>query len=204
MRRSILAVVALLAGSAAALPLRADDFTYMKSYYLRVGDPAPDFSIRDDLGKTWRLKDHVGKKVIVLVFYLGDFFPASNQRLGGYRDYQPALTSAGAEVVAISGDCAENHELFRKNNKLKFTLLCDTEALAAKEWGVYASSGGITKIRDAEGKAATYKRGATLANWTFVVGRDGKVIYKDTNTDPANDSRKVYEFLYRRAAAAGR
>jgi peroxiredoxin Q/BCP len=201
MRRTHLAVVAILAASAAAMPLRADDFEYEKLYYVRVGDPAPDFETRDDLGKTWRMRDHVGKKVVVLVFYQGDFFPACNKRLDAYRDYQAALTNLGAEIVAISGDPAANHELFRKTHQIKFTLLADIEAKAAKEYGVYASSGGITRVKDAEGKESRYKRGATMANWTFVVGLDGKVIYKDMKPDPTDDSRKVYEFLYRRATA---
>jgi peroxiredoxin Q/BCP len=201
MRRTRLAFVAVLAASAAALPLRSDDFMYEKIYYVRVGDPAPDFQTRDDVGKTWRLRDHLGKKVVVLVYYLGDFFPACNKRLDAYRDYQSALANLGAEIVGISGDPAENHQLFRKSHRINFTLLADTEAAAAKEFGVYASSGGITKVKDADGKDVRYKRSATFADWTFIVGQDGKVIYKDTNADGADDCRKVYEFLYRRSSA---
>jgi cytochrome oxidase Cu insertion factor (SCO1/SenC/PrrC family) len=37
---------------------------------LNVGDPAPDFSLRDQNGKTVKLSDFRGKKGVVLAFYL--------------------------------------------------------------------------------------------------------------------------------------
>jgi peroxiredoxin Q/BCP len=197
MRRVLIPLLAVVAALAAAVPVPADDFMYEKIYYVRVGDPAPEFQCRDETGKLWRSKDLIGRKKIVLVFYLGDFFPDCAKRLNAYRDCQKALSGLGAEVLAISGDVPENHELFRKTNRLNFPMLADTEAAVAKEYGVYASSGGFTKIKDADGKVSIYKRAATLANWTFVIGLDGKVIYKDMNADPTADSRKVYELLYR-------
>jgi peroxiredoxin Q/BCP len=200
MRRFSYLTLAILGTLTAVLPLRGDDLVWQKTYFVRVGDPAPDFECRDEAGKLWRLKDHVGKKPIVMVFYLGDYFPAPTKRLEGFREYQPHLASLGAEVIGISGDMAETHQNFKSANKLNFPLLADTEAKVAKEYGVYASSGGFTKVKDADGKELRFKRAATFANWTFVIGRDGKVIYKEMNTDPATDSRKVFELLYKLAA----
>src|SRR4051794_33822110 len=39
---------------------------------LNVGDAAPKFEAKDDLGQTWKSSEHVGKKVIVVYFYPAD------------------------------------------------------------------------------------------------------------------------------------
>lgn len=38
--------------------------------HLKVGDPAPDFTLRDTEGKEVRLSDFRGKKSVVLAFYV--------------------------------------------------------------------------------------------------------------------------------------
>src|ERR1700680_1621080 len=78
--------------------LRADDET-QRIVNIRVGDPAPAFQCRDDKGKLWRSKDHFGKKIVVVVYYMGDFFPDSDKRLGAFRDIHGHFVSLGAEVV---------------------------------------------------------------------------------------------------------
>jgi hypothetical protein len=61
----------LLGGPVRGLPsARADD----KPGEVNVGSTAPDFQSIDDQGKPWRLKDHVGKKILVLYLH-----PASVQ-----------------------------------------------------------------------------------------------------------------------------
>ena len=37
---------------------------------LKVGDPAPDFTLTDTAGKTVKLSDFKGKKTVVLAFYV--------------------------------------------------------------------------------------------------------------------------------------
>lgn len=58
----LLSVVSLLAQSLPATPLR-------------VGDPAPDFTLRDQDGRPISLSDFKGKKNVVLAFYVLAFTP---------------------------------------------------------------------------------------------------------------------------------
>jgi cytochrome oxidase Cu insertion factor (SCO1/SenC/PrrC family) len=41
--------------------------------HLKVGDPAPDFTLRDTNGKEVKLSDYKGKKNVVLAFYVFAF-----------------------------------------------------------------------------------------------------------------------------------
>jgi cytochrome oxidase Cu insertion factor (SCO1/SenC/PrrC family) len=41
--------------------------------HLKVGDPAPDFTLRDTNGKEVKLSDFKGKKNVVLAFYVFAF-----------------------------------------------------------------------------------------------------------------------------------
>jgi cytochrome oxidase Cu insertion factor (SCO1/SenC/PrrC family) len=41
-----------------------------KKTHLKVGDPAPDFSLRATDGKTYKLSDFKGKKNVVLAIYV--------------------------------------------------------------------------------------------------------------------------------------
>jgi peroxiredoxin len=38
--------------------------------FLKVGDMAPDFSLRSDQGTTVKLSDYQGKKTVILAFYV--------------------------------------------------------------------------------------------------------------------------------------
>ena len=44
----------------------------------------------------------------------------------------------------------------------------------------------------------TVERAATFARWTFLIGPDGQVAYKNPTVRPAEDSRQVLEFITER------
>ena len=52
------------------------------------------------------------------------------------------LTEKGVEVIGVSGDSVQTHELFKKAQKLNFTLLADEEGIVAKKFGVPVGPGG--------------------------------------------------------------
>lgn len=184
--------VAMLFTPAIVGLLGADD----KPAEVNVGDPAPDFESTDDQGKKWRLKDHVGKKVIVLYFYPADLTGGCTKQACGFRDDMDKLTDKGVEVVGVSGDTVKNHQVFKKVHGLKFTLLADDKGEVAKKFGVPVRAGGVFQTKDDEGKDIALKRGVTIMRWTFIIGKDGKVIYKNPNVkNPAEDSKQILEWI---------
>jgi thioredoxin-dependent peroxiredoxin len=182
-------VACLLLFVAAGL-VRGDE-EYQKIIYVRVGDDAPAFKATDDQGQAWKSSQVVGKKIVVVYFYLGDFFPACTKQACAYRDLMGRLKSQEVEVIAVSGDEVPNHQMFKKTYRLNFRLLSDPEGEVGKVFGVAMSGGGEQRLKDADGKEVVLRRGCTPSRWTWVIDKRGKVAYKNTNPNPTEDARKV-------------
>jgi peroxiredoxin Q/BCP len=166
-----------------------------KAAEVKVGDRAPDFQSTDDQGKPWHLKDHLGKKVLVLYFYPADLTPGCTAQACSFRDDMEKLTDKGVEVVGVSGNTVKDHEVFKKVHKLNFTLLADNKGAVAKKYGVPVRVGGDYRSKDAEGNPVMLSRGVTMQRWTFVIGKDGKVVYKNPKVNPAQDSKQILELI---------
>lgn len=190
-RVCVLGLALALGASAGADDKKPDE----KPIDLKVGDAAPKFDLRDENQKTWSSSDAYGNKWVVIYFYPGDFTPGCTAQAKAFRDAMEKLREKGVEVVGISGDSVETHELFKKAQKLNFTLLSDEDGEVAKRFGVPVGPGATVKAKDADGNAIEFKRNATLGRWTFVVGKDGKIAYKNTKVIPADDAKKISEFI---------
>lgn len=161
---------------------------------LSVGDKAPEFKAVSDEGSTWDLKDHLGKDYIVVYFYPGAMTSGCTKQACSYRDHKEDLKAANVTVVGISSDKVENNRLFKKAEKLNFTLLSDEKGDIAKSYGVPLGAGGtITRVVD--GKEYELSRDLSIKRWTFVIGKDGKILYKNDAVDAEKDSEQVLNFI---------
>jgi peroxiredoxin Q/BCP len=99
------------------------------------------------------------------------------------------------DVIGVSGDTVKTQEAFKKFHKLTFTLLADEKGEVGKAFGVPVSKGGTAKAK-VDDNDEEFIRGVTLKRWTFVLGKDGKVAYKNTEVKtPAEDSKAVLEVI---------
>lgn len=48
---------------------------------------------------------------------------------------------------------------------------------------------------DENGKQLRLERKKSFARWTFIIGKDGKILYKKTKVQPAHDSEQVLGFI---------
>ena len=80
---------------------------------MNVGKKAPDFNVKDDSGKTVKLSDFKGKKV-VLYFYPKDDTPGCTKEACNFRDGLDAIRKKGAVVIGVSADSVESHKKFKE------------------------------------------------------------------------------------------
>src|SRR5438552_2010038 len=170
---------------------------------LAVGVTSPTFASTDDTGQPWASADHVGKKVIVLYFYPGDFTNGCIKQAQAFRESLAKLEALGTLVIGVSGDDVATHKLFKESHGLAHTLLADPEGLLAKQLGVPVAKGAKVRTRDLEGKPLMDQQGksifverkVTLPRWTLIIGRDGTLISKRTQVNPATDADEVQQIV---------
>ena len=161
---------------------------------VEVGDQAPEFTATDDQGKKWKSTDFVGKKTLVVYFYPADLTGGCTAQACAFRDDMGELKKHGVEVVGVSGDSPENHRIFKRVHNLNFTLLADEKGDVAKAFGVPTRPGG-TFDPEIKGEKFSLTTDVRAQRWTFVVGPDGKVVYKNDKVKPAEDSKAVLEVI---------
>ena len=133
---------------------------------IEVGVEAPDFTLLNDEGQEFHLRDLRGFVRAMLVFYPKDFTPGCTDQLIQVRRHIEHLRGAGIEPMGVNPDDAESHKAFRKEHALNFDLLVDEGAAVATAYGAIKEGGeGIQRS-------------------VVVVGKDGKVIFAETGAPP--------------------
>ncbi|MCW2518296.1 MAG: Peroxiredoxin [Mycobacterium sp.] len=129
---------------------------------LAVGDKAPAFSLSDADGKTVKLSDFKGRKVVVY-FYPAASTPGCTKQACDFRDSLAELNEAALDVVGISPDKPEKLAKFRDAESLSFPLLSDPERKVLTEWGAFGE------------KSMYGKTVQGVIRSTFVVDEKGKI-----------------------------
>lgn len=168
-----------------------------------VGQPLPSLKSTDEAGQPWKSADHIGKKVLVLYFYPGDFTGGCTRQAQAYRDVLTQIEELGAEVVGVSGDEAATHQLFKETYGLTHSLLADPQGKLAKTLGVPVKAGGKVRatgpdrkpLLDANGQRIEVVRAVTLARWTLVVDRKGKIASLRSVVNPVTDAEEVCKIV---------
>jgi thioredoxin-dependent peroxiredoxin len=129
---------------------------------LEVGEKAPAFSLLDADGKTVKLSDYKGRKVI-LYFYPAASTPGCTKEACDFRDNLGELTAAGFDVVGISPDKPAKLAKFRDEQDLTFPLLSDPDREVLTAWGAFGE------------KTMYGKTVQGVIRSTFVVDEKGKI-----------------------------
>lgn len=117
---------------------------------------APEFALRASDGALVRLRDFLGKNV-VLVFYPADYSPVCTSELVLFQETLEEIRRYNAEVVAISTDSAFTHRAWSEQEHLGFPLLSDfwPHGGVARRYGVFLERSGTSNralfVIDAQG-----------------------------------------------------
>lgn len=138
---------------------------------LKVGDPAPDFTLQASDGKTYTLSDFKGKQAVVIAWF-------------------PRAFTSGCTVECKS--LAENGELIRKYDVTYFMASVDP----LKENMGFAEATGADfpllsdpskEVADAYG---VLRMGMAMRE-TFYIGVDGTILKIDTAVKPATSAQDM-------------
>ena len=127
-----------------------------------VGIAVPDFSAPLTSGKTFKLSDYKGSK-LVLYFYPKDATPGCTTQGENFRDLSPAFEAANTRIVGISRDSLKSHENFKAKMHFPFELMSDPDETVCLMFGVM-------KMKNMYGKQV---RG--IERSTFLIDTEGKV-----------------------------
>jgi peroxiredoxin Q/BCP len=131
-----------------------------------VGDAAPDFELPGTGGKTYKLSDYRGRK-LVLAFYPGDFTMVCTKQFCSYRDEGDRLDAIDADVLGISPQSVDSHERFSKEKSLNVPLLADEDKAVAKAYGIVAGPMVRRAIFVVDEEGVIRHRKVTLAGLSY-------------------------------------
>lgn len=129
---------------------------------LEVGKKAPDFSLQNQDGKKFSLKDFKGKKV-VLYFYPKDNTSGCTKEACSFRDEIKVIEKQNAVVLGVSGDSVSSHKKFADKFELPFNLLSDESKKMLEDYGVW------------KGKSMYGKKYMGIERTTFIIDENGKI-----------------------------
>jgi len=103
---------------------------------LKIGDPAPNFSLPDQDGKIHQLSDFKGRWLLVY-FYPKDDTPGCTKEACSVRDHWSRFQQKRAAVVGVSADSVESHKKFAQKFRLTFPLLADPSRQMIRVYGAW-------------------------------------------------------------------
>ncbi len=149
---------------------------------LKPGDQAPDFELKTDRGEIRKLKDYLGRRV-VLFFYPKANTPGCTVEACGFRDVYSEFEGIEVEILGISPDTIRRQLNFKNKFDLQYTLLADADHHVADLYGVW----GWKKMfgREYEGVRRT----------TFIIDEDGFISHVFEGVKPDGHSEEVLRAL---------
>ena len=145
---------------------------------LSIGTKAPYFEGIDENGKTVKLTDFAGKK-LVLYFYPKDSTPGCTAEACDLRDNYERFISLGYNVLGVSRDSAASHQRFIAKHNLPFHLIADTDRTILKAYEAW----GIKKMygKETEGTLRT----------TYVIDEQGVIVDAIGKVDTKNHTAQL-------------
>jgi len=177
---------------------------------LKVGDHAPAIVLENAKGVTVDVGTLVKKGPVIVTFYRGGWCPYCNLELKAYQDLLPQIVAAGASLVAISPEKPDDTVSTAEKNALTFEVLSDVGQKVGRAFGlVYEFTEELKSAYrgfnlDIPARNGTPGEWALPVSATYIIGRDGSIIYAYTDVDYRDraDPRDVLAVLTRKAVAA--
>ncbi len=124
---------------------------------LKVGDTAPDFTLKASDGKTYKLADFKGKQGVVIAWFPKAFTGGCTAECKSFKASSEALKGTKVAYFTASVDSPETNTKFAESLGLDYPILSDPEKTTAKAYGVLRAPGGVAN------------------RWTFYIDKEGVI-----------------------------
>lgn len=143
---------------------------------LKVGDPAPEFTLAASDGKSYRLSEFKGKKAVVLAWFPRAFtqgctIECRSLATNGDKIRQYDVAYFMASVDPVEGE--KGNKAFAESEKADFPILGDPTKETATAYGVLHPERGYAM------------------RWTFYIDKDGRVAAIDKEIKPATSAEDM-------------
>ena len=131
---------------------------------ISVGQPAPEFTLKDQSQQEVKLSDYKGKKNVVMVFYPLDWSPVCSNEHACFVNDMKKFESLDAQVLGLSVDSVWSHKAYADKLGIHYPLLADFQprGAVADKFGVFLADKGITgraiAIINKQGNVAWFKQ----------------------------------------------
>jgi len=114
---------------------------------LAIGDPAPDFTLRDQHGQDVTLSSYAGRKSVLLVFYPFAFSGVCTGELTGFRDRLGDFETERSTLITLSCDPMYAQRALADRDGIFFPLLSDfwPHGAVASAYGVFDETRGSAR-----------------------------------------------------------
>ena len=149
---------------------------------IKENTKAPDFTLPSTRGENQKLKDLLGKYVVIY-FYPKDDTPGCTIETNDFNKLLPKFKKLNCKIFGISKDTIKSHDKFREKFKIKFDLLSDEEKNVLKKYKVW----GKKKFMGREFMG--------IIRSTILIDKKGKIIKVWHNVKVKDHAKEVLELL---------
>jgi peroxiredoxin Q/BCP len=143
---------------------------------LKPGDRAPEFALTGSDGRIHRLSDHAGRSPVVLACFPKAFTGGCTAECRSLGSRGDVLRRRGVQYFAASVDEPGTNAQFAASLGVDYPILSDPTRETARAYGVLGASGFAQR-------------------WTFVIGRDGRVLAIDRQVSARTHGDDIAEQL---------
>lgn len=147
--------------------------TTVRAAELKVGDPAPAFSLVGTDGKTYKLEDFKGKQAVVVAWFPKAKTGGCTAECKSMREYGKDLKKLNVAYFTASVDTPEFNKEFADELKVDYPILSDPSKEVAKAYGV------------------VHDKRAVPERWTYYIGPNGKILYIDKMVKTATHGKDM-------------
>ncbi|EED32769.1 antioxidant, AhpC/Tsa family [gamma proteobacterium NOR5-3] len=138
---------------------------------LKVGDVAPDFSLRASDGQTYNLADYRGKQAVVLAWFPRAFTSGCTVECKSLAENGDEIRKFDVSYFMASTDPVEKNAEFADDTGADFPLLSDPDGEVATAYGVFTM--GFAKRH------------------TYYIDVDGVISHIDTAVRPSTSAQDM-------------